>query len=58
MKTLLYHPVTKDCRSTATKPGNKTYDAYIADGYIPVGIVRGFNVVVSPYNELLINKNK
>ena len=54
MKTLLYHPVTKDCRSTATKPGNKTYDAYIADGYIPVGIVRGFNVVVSPYNAALI----
>lgn len=46
MKELMYNPSTGDLLATKAKTDGKTYQCYIAKGYIKIGWVDGFNVVV------------
>ena len=47
MKELMYNPSTGDLLVTKAKVDGKVYQSYLAEGYIKIGLVDGFNIVVN-----------
>jgi hypothetical protein len=54
MKELMYNPGTGDLLITKAKTDGKVYQNYLAEGYIKIGLIDGFNVVVSGVGTKLI----
>ena len=42
----MYNPKTGDLLVTKAKTDGKVYQGYLTEGYIKIGLVDGFNVVV------------
>lgn len=46
MKELMYNPSTGDVLITKAKTDGKVYQSYLTKGYVKIGWVDGWNVVV------------
>jgi hypothetical protein len=55
MKELMYNPGTGDLLVTKAKADGKVYQSYLTEGYIKIGLVDGFNVVVKGIGAKLID---
>ena len=55
MKELMYNPVTGDLLVTKAKVDGKVYQSYLTKGYIKIGLIDGFNIVVKGIGTKLIN---
>ena len=51
MKTIMYNETTKECTATAAQKGSKRFTQLITNGYVIIGSVRGFNIVVTKYKK-------
>ena len=56
MKELMYNPGTGDLLVTKAKADGKVYQSYLTEGYIKIGLVDGFNVVVKGIGAKLIDQ--
>ena len=56
MKELMYNPGTGDLLVTKAKTDGKVYQSYLTKGYIKIGLIDGFNIVVSGIGTKLIDQ--
>jgi hypothetical protein len=50
MKVFLFNQKTKDVKLSSADQNLKVYQQYLADGYVPIAFVEGFNTKATPYN--------
>jgi len=55
MKVLLFNQETGDVKLSSADQNGKVHQQYLADGYIPIAFMEGFNTRATPYNN---KKNK
>jgi hypothetical protein len=53
MKVFLFNQETKDVKLSSADQNGKVYQQYLADGYIPIAFVEGFNTKATPFTNKL-----
>jgi hypothetical protein len=53
MKVLLFNQEIGDVKISSADQNGKVYQQYLADGYIPIAFIGGFNIKAIPYSNKL-----